>query len=348
MLTNRTCPSINESTIDQEAFWNGHWDAHKIGWLIAGVTAAVLAAFLMLLLQYIGESDAAQRKVLLAKEKRKIPIPFCCIRFRPSKPYFLHALKWSVLQYALVKERLAGKQPLLKFLSIKGIVMITFYQGFLFSVLQDYNVIKGTAYWTAENVADGLQALCTCCEMVIFSVVFLFAFSHKPYAAARPADAPHTSVFWAVLDSLNYADFFVEGWRGLVFIGRFILGRPGTRASNQGPLNIEDAFQGEPLAKRASDETATSATPMRYVGGQMSDSDNDEGQGAYYVQRQTSPPVASYAPPPRESTDEDGYQRQGVQARYPPQEDADMYERRTAAEEAYAQQQRNYAEGTRR
>ena len=45
-----------------------------------------LAAFLMLLLQYIGESNEAQLRVLKDKEKRKIPFPFCCIRFRPSKP----------------------------------------------------------------------------------------------------------------------------------------------------------------------------------------------------------------------------------------------------------------------
>lgn len=63
--------------------------------------------------------------------------------------------------------------------------MITFYQSFVFSILQDYGVMsvkfvdrsgalsdaflhphsKETAYWTAENVADGLQALCTCCEV---------------------------------------------------------------------------------------------------------------------------------------------------------------------------------------
>lgn len=41
------------------------------------------------------------------------------------------------------------------------------------------------------------------------------------------------------------ADFIMEGWRGIVFLGRFILGRPGTRASNQGPLNINQAFEGE-------------------------------------------------------------------------------------------------------
>jgi hypothetical protein len=31
-------------------------------------------------------------------------------------------------------------------------------------------VIKGTALWTADNVKNGLSALCTCVEMVFFSV----------------------------------------------------------------------------------------------------------------------------------------------------------------------------------
>jgi hypothetical protein len=76
----------------------------------------------MLLLQYVGNSSDEQKELLRQKEKSKIPIPFCCIRFRPSKPCqfsvpfivtpldfltrfvvldFLHALKWSVLQCEL-------------------------------------------------------------------------------------------------------------------------------------------------------------------------------------------------------------------------------------------------------
>ncbi|ORY79345.1 organic solute transporter Ostalpha-domain-containing protein [Leucosporidium creatinivorum] len=348
LLGNHTCEAINDAELDQEAFWNGRWDAHKVGWVIAGATAAVstvislftvfmharnyyrpkeqrqimrillmppvyavisffsyryfrsytyyslaevvyeslvLAAFLMLLLQYIGDSTADQKKVLMEKEKRSIPFPFCCIRFRPSKPYFTHALKWSVLQYsllrplislagvitnaldlycptgysvyfsavyldsldfvsisvalyglivfyALVKDRLKGQSPLAKFLGIKGIVMITFYQGFIFGVLSDYGVIKATDYWTATNVADGLQALCTCCEMVGFSALFLWAFSWKSYKEMRPEGAPSTSVFWAVLDSFNYSDFLVEGWRGIVFTIRYILNKPGTHSKH--------------------------------------------------------------------------------------------------------------------
>jgi hypothetical protein len=96
---------------------------------------------------------------------------------------FSVALYALILFYVLTRDNLLGKQPLAKFLSIKLIVFFTFCernrlsyvsatlltaltdQGFLFGILQSHNVIKGTAYWTATNVADGLQALCTCVEV---------------------------------------------------------------------------------------------------------------------------------------------------------------------------------------
>jgi hypothetical protein len=102
------------------------------------------------------------------------------------------ALYGLIVFYVLCKNELKGRRPLSKvgcrvielmdqFLAIKLIVFFTFYQskicwkaqlttGFVFSVLQEYNVIKATDYWTATNVSDGLSALCTTVEMVIFSV----------------------------------------------------------------------------------------------------------------------------------------------------------------------------------
>ncbi len=45
--TNNTlCPSDNQAVIDQSGFWSSDgidWDAHKIGWLIAGVCAIVVS-----------------------------------------------------------------------------------------------------------------------------------------------------------------------------------------------------------------------------------------------------------------------------------------------------------------
>ncbi|GAA5981431.1 hypothetical protein JCM5350_004063 [Sporobolomyces pararoseus] len=349
---NSTCPAENTIGTDQSTFFDGRWDAHEKGWIIAGATAfvslvislisilkharnyyvpkqqrqiirilwmpavygvvsffsyrffraytyysvavtayeaLVLAAFLMLLLQYVGDSSDEQKELLKQKEKSKIPIPFCCIRFRPSKPYFLHALKWSVLQYsllrplisiieiicqayevlcptrysvyfaevyldaadfvsisvalyglivfyALVKEQLTGKKPLAKFLCIKFVVMILFYQSFVFSVLQSHGVLKATEYWTATNVADGLSALCTCCEMVIFSFWFMWAFNWSEYSQLRRTEiggGKPTSVFWALLDSFNYWDFLKEGGKGIRFLFDYILKKPGTRSGSK-------------------------------------------------------------------------------------------------------------------
>ncbi|KZP13851.1 hypothetical protein FIBSPDRAFT_981707, partial [Athelia psychrophila] len=171
--------------------------------------AITVAAFLMLLISYVGDSTDERKEILAEKGEKKIPFPFCCWRFRPSKPYFMHTLKWAVLQYclfkplssiagiiaeeynllcptqysihfaevylnafglvmslvanyaltvfyALTRENLRGHAPSAKSWSIQMVTFLTFYQGFLFSVLQRYNVIKGTTYWTSTNVANGL------------------------------------------------------------------------------------------------------------------------------------------------------------------------------------------------
>jgi len=78
------------------------------------------------------------------------------------------------------------------------------------------------------------------------SGVFAWAFSHKEYRHLRPEGAGHTSVFWAILDSLNYADFLREGWRGLRFLYDFVRRRPGTHAGKRSrKLLAEKGFPSE-------------------------------------------------------------------------------------------------------
>ncbi|KAK0544752.1 hypothetical protein OC846_005938 [Tilletia horrida] len=196
--------------------------------------AIAISAFLMLLLQYIGHQIEDQKAVFGSKDKTKLPIPFCCWRYRPSKAYFLFLLKWAVLQYVIVrpalsiagiilqyydllctqtysykygevyiaaidfvsisialyglivlydllKEDLYGRKPLSKFLTIKLAIFFTFYQSFVFGVLQDHGVLKPTTYWTSTNIANGLNALCTSLEMVIVAFWQLFAFPASEY-----------------------------------------------------------------------------------------------------------------------------------------------------------------------
>lgn len=351
-----TCPSDNTLAVEQERFWDGNWDAHKIGWLISGAAAAVtlfialitifghslnyhrpaqqrqiirilffppvfaivsffsyrffrsynyyelveviyeaiaIAAFLILMLAYIGDDDVSQMRLFATKDKRKMPMPFCCWRYRPSKAYFLILTKWSVVQYCfvrpalsiagivleyygllcndslsyqyghvyllaidfvsisvalyglivlygLIKDDLQGKRPLSKFVSIKLGIMFIFYQSFVFSILQDHGVIKGTQYWTATNVSDGLNALATTLEMVIIALFQMWAFPWSEYKEyhddAGNSEKKHkkrrrayTNPVWPILHAIWMGDLAVEGWHSIRFAFDRIRGKEYTR-----------------------------------------------------------------------------------------------------------------------
>nr|XP_019050727.1 hypothetical protein I302_01168 [Kwoniella bestiolae CBS 10118]OCF29657.1 hypothetical protein I302_01168 [Kwoniella bestiolae CBS 10118] len=253
--------------------------------------AITLSAFLMLLMELVsmGTTDQQIKTALAEKDKKKFPFPFNFWRFRASKPYFWHALSFSVMQYVILrplisivgiiclyygvlcpdeysvhyaeayldavdfvsisvalygliifyvlcKDELKGRKPLNKFLAIKLIVFFTFYQSFLFSILQTYNVIKGTALWTATNVSDGLSALCTCVEMVFFSIYMGWAYNWTDYT--DPLKNPHqrhTSIktyFQAIWDTINLSDFGLEIYLACKFLVDYIRGKPGTHSSS--------------------------------------------------------------------------------------------------------------------
>lgn len=249
--------------------------------------AFTISAFLLLLIQYVAETSSGKTAegALERKDKKKLPIPFCCWRYRPTKAYFMYAIKWSVLQYVIIrpavsitgiicealgilcqsswsykhpsvylsavdfvsisvalyglilfygltKEELVGRRPLAKFLTIKLIVMATFYQEFVFDALQNHGIIKSTQYWTASNIADGLNALVITIEMVFFALFMMWAYPVSEYD--RP-ELPTTSVGRPIIDSLNFSDFVVEIWGSLHFFWDFALGKSNTRGTHHQP-----------------------------------------------------------------------------------------------------------------
>ncbi|KAJ7647284.1 DUF300-domain-containing protein [Roridomyces roridus] len=255
--------------------------------------AFTLGAFMLLLIDYVADSATGHRaeNAMVRKEKRALIFPFCCWRYRPTKPYFMYTLKWSVMQYVVIrpavsiagiitqafnvlcdsegfnihfanvyleavdfasisvalyglilfygltKEELVGRKPLAKFLSIKLIVMATFYQSFVFSALSSHNILKATKYWTVTNIADGLNALAICIEMIIFAAFMFWAFSYAEYK--RSPGKPATSIWRPLWDSINFADFAVEIWGSLSF---YICGAPTKKLPADERLDFGQAF----------------------------------------------------------------------------------------------------------
>ncbi|KAL5513921.1 hypothetical protein ACEPAG_2682 [Sanghuangporus baumii] len=138
--------------------------------------------------------------------------------------------------YGLTKDELKGKRPLAKFVCIKLIVMFTFYQSFIFDGLEG-RVIKGTAYWTQTNIANGLNALAICIEMVFFALAMIWAYPATPYKKGI-----HTGIGRPLLDSLNFSDFAAEIWESLKFFIDYMRGKPETRTPKKGKPNLAEAF----------------------------------------------------------------------------------------------------------
>jgi len=75
--------------------------------------AIVVAAFMMLLIELFAATSHTgnSQDALIQKDKTKLPLPFCFWRYRPTKDYFMHSMKWSVMQYTII-------QPIISMISI--------------------------------------------------------------------------------------------------------------------------------------------------------------------------------------------------------------------------------------
>ncbi|KAK9899906.1 DUF300-domain-containing protein [Cystobasidium minutum MCA 4210] len=258
--------------------------------------ALCLMAFLALMLAYVGNSTEEQMAVMQSKDKRPLPWPMGCLRYRPSKPYFLYALNLSVLQYAflrpllsviamichhagllcpnelspffaylylevidfvsisialyglvvmysLAKPSLQGKRPLMKFMLIKVIVALTYYQAFIFSALVRQGILKPNRYWSKTNIADGLNAIVICVEMVVFAGLMLWAYPVAEYRRITSETTGECTSHWKAFgQALNFWDFVAETWKGVVFLIKGL--HPRKRTGEDGNTEAGDRPQG--------------------------------------------------------------------------------------------------------
>ncbi|KZT29990.1 DUF300-domain-containing protein, partial [Neolentinus lepideus HHB14362 ss-1] len=232
-MTRPACPADNQQAIEQGSFWDGsnvNWDAHRIGWAIAGgctaltvilsaVTviqhcrnyrnraeqrqilrilymppvyaivsflsyrffrsytyyslvevayeAVTLSAFLLLLIEYVATTahGHAAENAISRKDKRPLPIPFCFWRYRPTKAYFMYTVKWSVLQYVVVRPAV----------SVAGIICE--YYGVL-CPSGPYSIYYAEVYLEAVDFVSITVAL--------YGLLIFYGLTHDELAGRRP------------------------------------------------------------------------------------------------------------------------------------------------------------------
>uniref|UniRef100_A0A2I3G6A3 Transmembrane protein 184A n=1 Tax=Nomascus leucogenys TaxID=61853 RepID=A0A2I3G6A3_NOMLE len=105
------------------------------------------------------------------------------------------ALYALFLFYFTTRELLRPFQPVLKFLTIKAVIFLSFWQGLLLAVLERCGVIpevetSGGNRLGAGTLAAGYQNFIICVEMLFASVALRYAFPCQVYAEKENSPAP--------------------------------------------------------------------------------------------------------------------------------------------------------------
>eukprot|EP00899_Mesostigma_viride_P002230 jgi/Mesvir1/12007/Mv00310-RA.1 len=96
------------------------------------------------------------------------------------------ALYCLVQFYYATQGVLAPRRPLLKFLCIKMVIFVTWWQGLALAALDAFGYIPGSGQVPAAVVRSTVQDVLICCEMCVAAIAHMYAFPASYYAALEP------------------------------------------------------------------------------------------------------------------------------------------------------------------
>ncbi|KAM8939897.1 transmembrane protein 184C [Pelodytes ibericus] len=137
----------------------------------------------------------------------------------------LFAMYCLVLFYKVLKEELNPIQPVGKFLCVKMVVFVSFWQAVFIALLVKAGIISYNQTWDWKNVKDvatGLQDFVICVEMFLAAIAHHFSFSYKPYVQ----EAEEGSCFDSFLAMWDISDIRADISEQVRNVGRTVLGRP--------------------------------------------------------------------------------------------------------------------------
>lgn len=94
------------------------------------------------------------------------------------------ALFALVLFYAATSDLLSPYQPVLKFLIVKSVIFLSFWQSVAIAIAEKINIITSTESVQSGELSVAYQNFLICIEMALASVLHLYAFPWRPYLHA--------------------------------------------------------------------------------------------------------------------------------------------------------------------
>uniref|UniRef100_A0A7N6BL44 Transmembrane protein 184C n=1 Tax=Anabas testudineus TaxID=64144 RepID=A0A7N6BL44_ANATE len=137
----------------------------------------------------------------------------------------LFAMYCLVLFYRALREELSPIKPVGKFLCVKMVVFVSFWQAVFIAILVKVGVISEKQTWdwkSVEDVATGLQDFVICVEMFLAAIAHHFSFTYKPYIQ----EAEEGSCFDSFLAMWDISDVRADISEQVRNVGRTVMGRP--------------------------------------------------------------------------------------------------------------------------
>ncbi|KAM8898215.1 transmembrane protein 184C-like isoform 2-T2 [Spinachia spinachia] len=171
----------------------------------------------------------------------------------------LFAMYCLVLLYRALREELTPIRPVGKFLCVKLVVFVSFWQAVFIAFLVKVGVISDKHTWdwdSVEAVATGLQDFIICIEMFLAAIAHHYTFTYKPY------EAEEGSCFDSFLAMWDFSDIRADVTEQVRHAGRTLLGRPNKMyfAAASQPEHTEHT--GLLAASSSQDPVAAATTSM--------------------------------------------------------------------------------------
>ncbi|XP_064607932.1 transmembrane protein 184C-like [Liolophura sinensis] len=164
------------------------------------------------------------------------------------------AMYCLVMFYRGTKEELKPIRPVPKFMCVKAVVFLSFWQAVVIAALVKFGVISAEKTWvfyTVKDVATGIQDFLICIEMFLAALAHYFSFSHKPFMeTSGGASGDCCSSFLSMWDVSDVRDDVVEHVR---YIGKNVRHTVGRRGPTVGLTKSTPSAETIPLLQYGSD-----------------------------------------------------------------------------------------------
>ncbi|KAJ3043993.1 hypothetical protein HDV00_003520 [Rhizophlyctis rosea] len=174
--------------------------------------------------------------------------------------------------YIVIHNDIASAKPLWKVIAVKFVVFFSFWQSIALSALDNFGVLHGGQYWTADNLADLIQSF-----LLIAAFLHIKAFSHHEFMRSGSEGLPDKSQRTPILKSMINALSPMDILKDIIFAPKEVRvynQRKREKKTRRKLDEFKDEFEDDRISM-----VDMNSPRVGHLGGESESEDEDYGSG---------------------------------------------------------------------